>query len=177
MLRRWPCIRPYLCAQIPRGSIAAWTTRALRMAKSACAQCTVCCVPHAGLRCCFAECIAMCAWSACMHTVSQPSADACLLVPIIADHVGGLHVAMLFEWCVQAFPSGHVGPPATSGNKRRVGKGLHTRGGGGMGGAVPKRWRSVWCMLCAMHVSTGYAPGPRISVAFIARSSLAAITG
>ena len=21
-----------------------------------------------------------------------------------------------------------------------------------MGGAVPKRWRSVWCMLCAMHV-------------------------
>jgi len=91
--------------------------------------------------------------------------------------VAGLHVAMLFEWCVQAFPSGHVGPPATAGNKRRVGKGLHTRGGGGMGGAVPKRWRSVWCMLCAMHVSTGYAPGPRISVASIARSSLAAITG
>ena len=22
-----------------------------------------------------------------------------------------------------------------------------------MGGAVPKRWRSVWCMLCAIHVS------------------------
>ena len=60
-----------------------------------------------------------------MHTVSQPSADACLLVPIFADHVGGLHVAMRFEWCVQAFPSGHVGPPATAGNKRRVGKGLH----------------------------------------------------
>jgi hypothetical protein len=40
-----------------------------------------------------------------------------------------------------------------------------------MGGAVPKRWRSVWCMLYAMHVSTGYAPGPRISVAFIASSS------
>ena len=26
-------------------------------------------------------------------------------------------------------------------------------------------------MLCAMHVSTGYAPGPRISAAFIASSS------
>ena len=129
-----------------------------------------------GLRCCFAECIAMCACRACMHTVSQPSADACLLVPIFADHVGGLHVAMRFEWCVQAFPSGHVGPPATAGKKRREGRDCETRGGG-MGGAVPKRWRSVWCMLCAMHVSTGYAPGPRISVAFIARSSLAAITG
>ena len=90
--------------------------------------------------------------------------------------VAGLHVAMLFEWCVQAFPSGHVGPPATAGKKRREGRDCETRGGG-MGGAVPKRWRSVWCMLCAMHVSTGYAPGPRISVAFIARSSLAAITG
>ena len=21
-----------------------------------------------------------------------------------------------------------------------------------MGGAVPKRWRSVWCMLCVIHV-------------------------
>ena len=95
-----------------------------------------------GLRCCVAECIAMCAWRACMHTVLRCSADACLLVPIFADHVGGLHVAMRFEWCVQAFPSGHVGPPATAGNKRRVGKGLHRRGGGGMGGAVPKRWRT-----------------------------------
>ena len=56
-----------------------------------------------------------------------------------------------------------------------------------MGGAVPKRWRSVWCMLCTLHVSTGYEPGPRmnagyepglrISAAFIARSSVAAITG
>ena len=26
--------------------------------------------------------------------------------------LAGLHVAMPFEWCVQAFPSGHVGPPA-----------------------------------------------------------------
>ena len=34
---------------------------------------------------------------------------------------------MLFEWCVQAFPSGHVGPPATAGKKRRFGKGLHKR--------------------------------------------------
>jgi len=71
-----------------------------------------------GLRCCFAECIAMCAWRACLHTVLRCSAAACLLVPIFADHVGGLHVAMLFEWCVQAFPSGHVGPLATAGNKR-----------------------------------------------------------
>ena len=34
---------------------------------------------------------------------------------------------MLFEWCVQALPSGHVGPPATAGKKRRFGKGLHKR--------------------------------------------------
>ena len=38
--------------------------------------------------------------------------------------LAGLHVALLFELCVQAFPSGHVGPPATAGNKRRLGKGL-----------------------------------------------------
>ena len=31
---------------------------------------------------------------------------------------------MLFEWCVQAFPSGHVGPPATAGNKRWLGNTL-----------------------------------------------------
>ena len=80
-------------------------------------------------RCCFAECLAMCAWGACLNTVLRCSADACLLVPIFADHVGGLHVAMRFEWCVQAFPSGHVGPLATAGNKRRLGKGLHRRGG------------------------------------------------
>ena len=42
--------------------------------------------------------------------------------------VAGLHVAMPFEWCVQAFPSGHVGPPATAGNTRRLGKGLQKRG-------------------------------------------------
>ena len=42
-----------------------------------------------------------------------------------------------------------------------------------MGGAVPKR-RSVWCMLCAMHVSTGYATGPRISAVFIASSRTSA---
>ena len=71
----------------------------------------------------------MCAWGACLNTVLRCSADACLLVPIFADHVGGLHVAMRFEWCVQAFPSGHVGPLATAGNKRRLGKGLHRRGG------------------------------------------------
>ena len=41
--------------------------------------------------------------------------------------LAGLHVAMLFEWCVQAFPSGHVGPPATAGNRRRLGKGLRKR--------------------------------------------------
>ena len=32
--------------------------------------------------------------------------------------LAGLHVAMLFEWCGQTLPSGHVGPPATAGNKR-----------------------------------------------------------
>ena len=66
--------------------------------------------------------------------------------------LAGLHVPMLFEWCVQAFPSGHVGPRATAGNKRREGRDC-TRGGGGMGGAIPKRWRSVWCMWCVIHVS------------------------
>ena len=35
---------------------------------------------------------------------------------------------MLFEGCVQALPSGHVGPPATAGKKRRFGKGLQKRG-------------------------------------------------
>ena len=64
--------------------------------------------------------------------------------------LAGLHVAMLFEWCVQALPSGHVGPPATAGKKRRFGKGLHKR-----------RWWHVrrsskeveayWCMFCATH--------------------------
>ena len=70
----------------------------------------------------------------------------------------GLHVPTLFEWCLQASPSGHVGPPAAAGNKRRLGKGLQKRRRW-QGGAVPKTWRSVWCMLYAMHVSTGYAPG------------------
>ena len=65
-----------------------------------------------------------------MHTVLRCSAAACLLVPIFADHVGGLHVAMLFEWCVQAFPSGHVGPLATAGNKRwELREGTAKRGG------------------------------------------------
>ena len=41
--------------------------------------------------------------------------------------LAGLHVAMLFEWCVQTSPSGHVGPPATAGNKRWLGKGLCKR--------------------------------------------------
>ena len=37
-----------------------------------------------------------------------------------------------------------------------------------MGGAVPKRWRPIWCL---------YASGPRIYVAFLASSSLVAIPG
>ena len=41
--------------------------------------------------------------------------------------LAGLHVAMLFEWCGQTLPSGHVGPPATAGNKRWLGKGLCKR--------------------------------------------------
>ena len=60
--------------------------------------------------------------------------------------VAGLHVAMLFEWCVQAFPSGHVGPPATAGNKRRLGKGLQKR----------RRWHgrssSEEVEVCLVHV-------------------------
>ena len=60
--------------------------------------------------------------------------------------LAGLHVAMLFEWCVQAFPSGHVGPPATAGKKRRFGKGLHKR----------RRWHgrssSQEVEVCLVHV-------------------------
>ena len=60
--------------------------------------------------------------------------------------LAGLHVAMLFEWCVQAFPSGHVGPPATAGNKRRLGKGLQKR----------RRWHgrssSQEVEVCLVHV-------------------------
>ena len=60
--------------------------------------------------------------------------------------LAGLHVPMLFEWCVQAFPSGHVGPPATAGNKRRLGKGLQKR----------RRWHgrssSQEVEVCLVHV-------------------------
>ena len=41
------------------------------------------CMP--GMRCCFAACIPICAWRACLHS----SAAACLLLPIFADHAGG----------------------------------------------------------------------------------------
>jgi hypothetical protein len=47
LLRRRPCVRPFVCAQMQRGDVAAGTTRALHMSKSACAQCTSCFVPHA----------------------------------------------------------------------------------------------------------------------------------
>ena len=47
LLRRGQCARPYLSAQIQRGNVEAWMTRALRMSKSACAQCTACFVTHA----------------------------------------------------------------------------------------------------------------------------------
>ena len=107
----------------------------------------------------------MCAWGACLNTVLRCSADACLLVPIFADHVGGLHVAMRFEWCVQAFPSGHVGPPATAGKKSGHGKGLQKEGevawaeqfqrGGGLSGA---------CYVLYMCRRT-FAGEPRVSVA------------
>ena len=60
--------------------------------------------------------------------------------------VAGLHVAMLFEWCVQAFPSGHVGPPATAGNKRGVGKGLQR------GGRWHGRSSSKEVEVCLVHV-------------------------
>ena len=99
-------------------------------------------------RCCFAECLAMCAWCACLNTVLRCPADACLLVPIFADHVGGLHVAMRFEWCVQAFPSGHVGPLATAGNKRwELREGTAKRGGRWHG-----RSSSQEVEVCLVHV-------------------------
>ena len=101
-----------------------------------------------GWRCCFAECLAMCAWCACLNTVLRCSADACLLVPIFADHVGGLHVAMRFEWCVQAFPSGHVGPLATAGNKRWELREGTAKGGGRWHG----RSSSQEVEVCVVHV-------------------------
>ena len=88
-------------------------------------------------------------------------------VPIFADHVGGLHVAMLFEWCVQAFPSGHVGPLATAGNKRWLPKedavawAEQFPRGGGLSGA---------CYVLYM-CRRAFAGEPRVSVAFIASSS------
>ena len=47
LLRRGQCAGPYLSAQIQRGNVEAWTPRALRMSKSACAQCSACFVTHA----------------------------------------------------------------------------------------------------------------------------------
>ena len=87
---RWSRIRPYLCAQIQRGSTPAWTTRALGMDGSACAQCSACSVLHARLAmlfCCM-HCYG-CMARACMHIVLRRSADACSIVPILADHRGG----------------------------------------------------------------------------------------
>ena len=65
LLQRRPCIRPYLCAQIQRAQVplhgrhehSAWINRLVPPALLA-----LYCMP--GLRCCFAECIAMCAWRA-----------------------------------------------------------------------------------------------------------------
>ena len=114
--------------------------------------CTACFGPHARHAMLFCPNALLCVHVACMHTVLRCFADACFVMPISTDHAGGLHVAMLFEWCVQNLPSGHVGPPATAGNKRRLGKGLperrqwHER-------SSSKRWRSVFCMLCDLHVS------------------------
>jgi hypothetical protein len=109
-----------------------------------------------------------------MHTVLRCSADACLLVPIFADHVGGLHVAMPFEWCVQSFPSSHVGPLATAGNKRWLREGTakeetvaweeqFPRGGG----------LSDACYVLYM-CRRAFAGEPRVSVEFIASSSTSA---
>ena len=65
LLQRRPCIRPYLCAQIQRAQVplhgrhehSAWINRLVRPALLA-----LYCMP--GSQCCFAECIAMCAWRA-----------------------------------------------------------------------------------------------------------------
>ena len=105
--------------------------------------------------CCFAECLAMCAWCACLNTVLRCSADACLLVPIFADHVGGLHVAMRFEWCVQAFPSGHVGPLATAGNKRWELREGTAKGGGGWHGRSSSQEVEVCLVLVMCYTCVG----------------------
>ena len=78
-----------VCADPARSSTPAWTTRALSMDKSACAPCSACSVLHARLAmllCCM-HCY-VCMARACMHTVLRRSADACLIVPILADHPG-----------------------------------------------------------------------------------------
>ena len=62
--------------------------------------------------------------------------------------LAGLHVPMLFEWCVQAFPSGRVGPLATAGNKRWELREGTAKGGG--------RWKgrssSQEVEVCLVHV-------------------------
>ena len=122
LLLRRRCVRTYLCAQIQRNSLAACKPQALHMAHSTRAQCNACSVLHvrlAMLVCCM-HCY-VCMARACMHTVLRLACSCRFSLTTLA----GLHVAMLFEWCVQTSPSGHVGPPATAGNKRRLGKGLH----------------------------------------------------
>jgi hypothetical protein len=82
----------------------------------------------------------------------------------------GLQVAMLFE-LVRAGLTLRPQPGIRGGLGRDC-----KRGGGGMGGAVPKRWTVslVYCMLCAIHVSTGYATAPYTYAARITSSSTCA---
>ena len=79
--------------------------------------------------------------------------------------------AMLFEWYVQAFPSGHVGPPATARNKSWHGKGLRKRRWHGWSSSkeVEVCLVNVLCYTCvgaplqASRVSLSHAYGLRAS--------------
>ena len=77
--------------------------------------------------------------------------------------MAGLHVAMLFDRCVQALPSGHVGPQATAGNKRRLGKGLQKM----VVGQFPRGGGSVLPAACYVLYMCwhAFAGEPRICIA------------
>ena len=112
-----------------------------------------------------------------MHTVLRGSADACLLVPIFADQPGGAARSHAVRVVRAGLPLRPRRPSGHSRELEAVREGTAKEEavawaeqfprGGGLSGAC-----YVQCMC-----GHAFAGGPRMSVAFIARSSLAAITG
>jgi hypothetical protein len=83
-LRRRPCVRPYVCVQIQRGDVAAYDASPSHEQVGLCPmQCLLCTAWPA------CHVVLLNAWRACMHTVVRWFADACFLMPILADHAGG----------------------------------------------------------------------------------------